>query len=722
MSACVESNGSDPQIGSNSDIKTSNIVVTNFDKNANHYRRYNNEVTITGLPALQTLSTLNCSDIGIDVNSYESSAKVRCPVSLKNLQTPALSMPSSASKSTFIQIPFGWKRELVNGHVVYYTPTNVCIESRDELSTYLQTEGTDKTGLECPLHIDMAFSFDVSVVSKPYDIGVAKLSKQFCNQKQRIIALATYRQLIAEQHDSNRVINKPQIDGRTQVSATETVGKHNVKTGDNKTEYSGNAQVSDCINVSYSESHDPNVTKFYNQPSVASISVVQTNQNFYKCGQSVGITGTDIDSKYRNPLPQNTNHVSNSAEKPVFAEHHHYLRQASNENNHCQYSVPIGTDPFCIYDQSVNGGVYSVSACDSGQIAVQSNEAKTSIYLAPQSTANYGHVISYENSNLNLIQSSHPQVISAEDYHHYSHAFHPSESLCNQSLSSIPSYIPIGSANANSGAISFNANALPPNAITLNPTYQHQDTSHCHSQNNISILPANSPMPPISVPNVTRVSTSVTDVIPTVGIGPQIINSTNTSGAPQVLQFINSVPLTQITANTVTVLQQSPAQEVSVPATTLIIPQLMPSHEHQVVINHAMAPQTAVFPHIATATGLTALTNAFPSAINITNAIAMPQRTAKETFKPSRSRRRKEYARTNRTHPPTVASILKRADNEKKQKELNDKQKVKQKDQELQTISDINESNCELSPDSHQKESISVAVQSEIAVDSDTFW
>ncbi|CAG2111995.1 unnamed protein product [Medioppia subpectinata] len=70
-----------------------------------------------------------------------------------------------------------------------------------------------------------------------------------------------------------------------------------------------------------------------------------------------------------------------------------------------------------------------------------------------------------------------------------------------------------------------------------------------------------------------------------------------------------------------------------------------------------------------------------------------------ESTKPfTRTRRRKEYNRTNRSHPPTVASILKQAaDNEKKQKaiELNERQRSEHKDQESQTICDTNDTNCE---------------------------
>lgn len=715
MSTCVESIGSNSQISSNSEIKTSNIniVVASFSNDTNRYHKYNNEVTISGLPALQTLSTLNCSDIGIDVNSYDCPAKTQCQEGIKaNLSSVASSSPTTTTahissntlqRRPFIPIPFGWKREEVNGRIVYYSPTNVCIQSMDQLSTYLQTEGTDKTGLECPLHIEIAFSFDVSIPSKAYDIEESKLSKHFCNQKQRIIALATYRQyslqsqqLIAEEN-RNRVQIQSEVAVGKQSSVTNSHGKPNIQTGD-----SCGAQQT----LSFCESEDL-TSKLSSQQSADSFSLVETNCNFDKCDQ---------------PIPKCADLLPQTVDRFPIAGHQQYVRQLANCENHCQYSVPIGNEShregissFCIYDQSGSGGVFSVSACDSSQMTVHPNGNKTSIYLAPQNTSNYGQMV-YESPNVNLIQSSHPQVITADDYNHLNHAFHQSDQMCNTGLTSIPSYLPLASANANTsaGAISFNANGLPPNAITLSPSYQSQEASHCHSQSNISIMPANPPMPPISVPNVTSVTTSVNDVIPAVGIGPQIINTTNTSGAPQVLQFINSVPLTQITANTVTVLQQSPAQEVTVPATTLIIPQLMASHDHQMVINHAMNPQTTVFPHIATAAGF-----AFPSAINLTNAIALPQRTISETCKPSRSRRRKEYTRTNRTHPPTVASILKRADNEKKQKELNDKQ-IHHKDQELQTISENIESHCE--PDDHHKESISVAVQSELAADSDNYW
>lgn len=62
-------------------------------------------------------------------------------------------------------VPFGWKREVVNGSVVYATPSNCLLWSMNDVRVYLMSDGTCKCGIECPLVLKKAFNFDPSVPS-----------------------------------------------------------------------------------------------------------------------------------------------------------------------------------------------------------------------------------------------------------------------------------------------------------------------------------------------------------------------------------------------------------------------------------------------------------------------------------------------------------------------------------------------------------------------------
>ena len=65
-------------------------------------------------------------------------------------------------------VPFGWKREIINGSVVYTTPSNYLLWSPQEISLYLQSEGTCKCGIECPLILENVFNFDPKVQTVAY--------------------------------------------------------------------------------------------------------------------------------------------------------------------------------------------------------------------------------------------------------------------------------------------------------------------------------------------------------------------------------------------------------------------------------------------------------------------------------------------------------------------------------------------------------------------------
>ena len=57
-------------------------------------------------------------------------------------------------------VPSGWKRQLVDGRIVYFSPTDCLIWSLNDAVRYLMTDGTCKCGLECPFLVQDLFNFD----------------------------------------------------------------------------------------------------------------------------------------------------------------------------------------------------------------------------------------------------------------------------------------------------------------------------------------------------------------------------------------------------------------------------------------------------------------------------------------------------------------------------------------------------------------------------------
>ncbi|XP_041971302.1 mucin-5AC-like isoform X2 [Aricia agestis] len=86
-----------------------------------------------------------------------------------------------------ITVPLGWRR-IVNGtSVVYISPSGTALSTLPQLRDYLQTAGTCKCGLPCPLRPETAFNFDPKVVSKPYQASGAESGK-LCNHKRKLLA------------------------------------------------------------------------------------------------------------------------------------------------------------------------------------------------------------------------------------------------------------------------------------------------------------------------------------------------------------------------------------------------------------------------------------------------------------------------------------------------------------------------------------------------------
>lgn len=59
----------------------------------------------------------------------------------------------------------------INLSVCRFSPSNTALSSLDHLKEYLQTQGTCKCGLECPLKCDTVFSFDPKVRSTSCSLG-----------------------------------------------------------------------------------------------------------------------------------------------------------------------------------------------------------------------------------------------------------------------------------------------------------------------------------------------------------------------------------------------------------------------------------------------------------------------------------------------------------------------------------------------------------------------
>ncbi|KAF5276190.1 hypothetical protein FQR65_LT03994 [Abscondita terminalis] len=103
----------------------------------------------------------------------------------------------SAPPSSYVTIPYGWKRMLNNGVVIYVSPNNTALSSLEQVKEYLLTPGTCKCGLECPLKYDSVFNFDPKVFGKPWTLSQDTSSmdlNKLCNHKRKIMAMVSLGQ------------------------------------------------------------------------------------------------------------------------------------------------------------------------------------------------------------------------------------------------------------------------------------------------------------------------------------------------------------------------------------------------------------------------------------------------------------------------------------------------------------------------------------------------
>ncbi|XP_049869876.1 uncharacterized protein LOC126369485 isoform X2 [Pectinophora gossypiella] len=93
----------------------------------------------------------------------------------------------SDSPQTII-VPLGWRRIVSGSSVLYVSPSGTALSTLPQLREYLQTAGTCKCGLPCPLRPEITFNFDPKVVSKPYQAASGAELTKLCNHKRKLLA------------------------------------------------------------------------------------------------------------------------------------------------------------------------------------------------------------------------------------------------------------------------------------------------------------------------------------------------------------------------------------------------------------------------------------------------------------------------------------------------------------------------------------------------------
>ncbi|XP_068631492.1 homeobox protein 5-like isoform X2 [Battus philenor] len=87
-----------------------------------------------------------------------------------------------------ITVPLGWRRIVSGSSVLYISPSGSVLSTLPQLREYLQTAGTCKCGLPCPLRPETAFNFDPKVVGKQYQPSAGPELSKLCNHKRKLLA------------------------------------------------------------------------------------------------------------------------------------------------------------------------------------------------------------------------------------------------------------------------------------------------------------------------------------------------------------------------------------------------------------------------------------------------------------------------------------------------------------------------------------------------------
>lgn len=139
---------------------------------------------------------------------------------------------SDGSEDVIPVVPVGWKRELVQGRIVYTTPTQYLLWSQDEVLSYLTTDGTCKCGLSCPLHVDQVFNFDPSFkcpLLSPNDSDLNQKTHILCNHRRKRKSLAQL-EFMSEKSSKSEDQNRDQLvqKQQQQIQKEETHDARNV--------------------------------------------------------------------------------------------------------------------------------------------------------------------------------------------------------------------------------------------------------------------------------------------------------------------------------------------------------------------------------------------------------------------------------------------------------------------------------------------------------------
>ncbi|XP_066300489.1 methyl-CpG-binding domain protein 5-like isoform X1 [Branchiostoma lanceolatum] len=103
----------------------------------------------------------------------------------------------AVDKPSFVVVPFGWRRIVDNGRVIYISPDGSYLVSVDQVNQYLQKDGTCKCGLGCPLLVNKVFNFDPGMMVRHRSAEEVKSCQaeddltKLCNHKRKILAMAT---------------------------------------------------------------------------------------------------------------------------------------------------------------------------------------------------------------------------------------------------------------------------------------------------------------------------------------------------------------------------------------------------------------------------------------------------------------------------------------------------------------------------------------------------
>ena len=120
---------------------------------------------------------------------------------------------NTVTHERYIEVPRGWNRCLENGSIVYFSPSQICLRSKEDIARYLISDRTCKCGLDCPLYIDKVFNFDATLPSRHFKpTKLENDHKTLCKEtiKARFATLAQTQTVIKNEIKEAKV-NKPVV-------------------------------------------------------------------------------------------------------------------------------------------------------------------------------------------------------------------------------------------------------------------------------------------------------------------------------------------------------------------------------------------------------------------------------------------------------------------------------------------------------------------------------